>query len=195
MADRQRLATSPIGPEEAAEFIRGRRSVDQFEPSIPDSKRLDEALEVARWAPNHHLTEPWRFYVIGPQTKTAIIDLNTRLVARTKGTETAEAKRERWEAVPGWFAMTCQRASDPVAADEDFAACACAAQNIALYLHSVGLACKWTSGAVTRDPEYLPLLGADPAGEYSVGLFWYGTPRRAPRSQRSEAGHHARCCP
>lgn len=193
--DRQRLTTSPIGPSEAAEFICGRRSVDHFEPSIPDSSRLDEAFEVARWAPNHHLTEPWRFYVIGPETSAAIIDLNTRLVTEAKGAEAAETKRARWNVIPGWFAITCRYASDPVTADEDYAACACAAQNIALYLHSAGLACKWTSGAVTRDPEYLPLLGADPAGEYSVGLFWYGVPKRSPRSQRSETGHSALHCP
>ena len=27
-----------------------------------------ELLELARWAPNHHLTEPWRFRVLGPET-------------------------------------------------------------------------------------------------------------------------------
>lgn len=147
------------------------------------------------WAPNHHLTEPWHFYAIGAETKAAIIELNTGLVAQTKDAETAEAKRSRWQAVPGWFAITCRRADDPTTADENYAACACAAQNIALYLHSAGLACKWTSGAVTRHPAYLSLLGADPASEYSIGLFWYGTPKRAPRSQRSNLDACVTACP
>lgn len=195
MTDRQRLSTSPINPDQAAEFLRGRRSVDQFEPTPPDTARLREAFEIARWAPNHHLTEPWRFYIIGPETKEAIVEHNARIVAEAKGAEAADAKRRRWQAVPGWFAITCRRADDDITAQEDYAACACAAQNIALYLHSAGLACKWTTGAVTRDPGYLPLLGADPAVEYSVGLFWFGIPKRAPRTQRSETGHQAINCP
>ena len=29
---------------------------------------LEELFELARWAPNHHLTNPWRFRVLGPET-------------------------------------------------------------------------------------------------------------------------------
>ncbi|WP_111747508.1 nitroreductase family protein [Salinisphaera orenii] len=195
MTDRQRLTSSPVGPAEAGEFLRGRRSVDQFESTPVDTGRLEEAFEVARWAPNHHLTEPWQFYVIGPETKKAIVELNAELVAEAKGEEAADAKRQRWHAVPGWFAVTCRRADDANTAAEDYAACACAAHNIVLYLHSAGMACKWTSGPVTHDARYLRLLGADPANDYSVGLFWYGVAKRAPRTQRSEDGHRPVRCP
>src|SRR5690606_15464269 len=51
-----------------AEAIRSRRSVDLFEPDPPGTARLLEAIELARWAPNHRLTQPWRFYVLGRQT-------------------------------------------------------------------------------------------------------------------------------
>ena len=180
MTDRSILKASPITPADAAEFIRGRRSVDQFTDDTPDPAIIRDAVEVARWAPNHHLTQPWRFYQLGPKTQDAIIDLNTRLVAERKGDEVAIAKRERWQSMPGWLAITCVVEDDPVTA------CACAIQNLSLYLHSAGLASKWISGEVTRHPDLASILDIDSAREYCVGLLWYGYPKRQPRSQRSD---------
>lgn len=186
MTDRSILKASPITPADAADFIRGRRTVDQFTDDIPDPAIIREAVELARWAPNHHLTQPWRFYTLGPATQSAIVDLNTRLVAERKGDEVAAAKRERWQAVPGWLAITCVIDDDPDTAREDYAACACAIQNMSLYLHSAGLGSKWISGEATRHPDLARILDIDPGREYCVGLLWYGYPKRRPRSQRSD---------
>lgn len=184
MVDRARLEDSPVAPADAAALIRGRRTVDRFKPDeVPDARLVHEAIEVARWAPNHHTTEPWRFCLIGPQAKAGIIELNTRLLTASRGAEAAAAKRERWAAMPGWLAVNCIRAEDPITAAEDHAACACAVQNLMLYLHSAGVGTKWASGAVTRESAFLALLGAQD-GEYCVGLIWYGYPARRPRSQR-----------
>lgn len=186
MTDRAALEHSPITPALAADFIRGRRSVDQFTDEAPDPAIIEQAVEVARWAPNHHLTQPWRFYTLGPQSVARVIELNCELVAERKDDEVAQLKRERWQTMPGWLAMTCVVEADPVTAREDYAACACAIQNLMLYLHAAGLASKWISGEVTRHPDLLPALAIDPAQEYCVGLLWYGYPKRRPRSQRSE---------
>jgi len=190
MTDSARLTPSPITPDQAAEFIRGRRSVDQFTEQVPDEAVIREAIEVARWAPNHHLTQPWRFYLLGPESRDAIVDLNTRLVAARKSDEVAQAKRKRWQAVPGWLAMNCvidHDPNDPVTAREDHAACACAIQNLMLYLHSAGVASKWISGEATQHADLLPLLDIDPAREYCLGLLWYGYAKRKPRSQRVDS--------
>ena len=195
MADRAALTPSPITPAQAAEFIRGRRTIDQFTEQVPDEAIVQEAIEVARWAPNHHLTQPWRFYLLGPQSQAAVIDLNTQLVAARKGDEVAAAKRERWQQMPGWLAVTCQINDDPVTAREDYAACACALQNLTLYLHSAGLGSKWISGEAIRHPDLLPTLGIDPAREYCVGLLWYGYPKRYPRSQRTDLEKIMGRCP
>ena len=186
MTDRSILKASPITPADAADFIRGRRTVDQFTDEMPDPAIIREAVERARWAPNHHLTQPWRFYTLGPDTQSAIVDLNTRLVAERKGDEVAAAKRERWQAVPGWLAITCVIDDDPIVAQEDYAACACAIQNMSLYLHSAGLGSKWISGEATRHPDLARIMDIDSAREYCVGLLWYGYPKRRPRSQRSD---------
>ena len=49
-----------------AAVLRGRRSIDLFAPEVVDFETVRAAVEVARWAPNHRLTEPWRFYLLGP---------------------------------------------------------------------------------------------------------------------------------
>ncbi len=184
MTDRAALAPSQITPEQAAAFIRGRRTVDYFKPDVPDEAIVRQAIEVARWAPNHHLTEPWRFYLLGAAAQDAVAEINTQIVAASKGEEVAEAKRKRWRAVPGWLLVTCVDDPDERTRREDYAACACAIQNLMLYLHSASIASKWTTGAVTRDAGFLRACGIDGDTEYCVGLIWYGYAVRRPRSQR-----------
>jgi nitroreductase len=171
-----------------AEAIRSRRSVDLFEPDPPGTTRLLEAIELARWAPNHRLTQPWRFYVLGRQTGDAIVDLAVDIETAAKGEQAGEARRRRWSAIPAFFAVTCARSQDEMQQREDYAACCCAVQNLMLYMWQCGLGVKWTTGAVTREPRFLKILGIDPAAEMLVGLFWYGVPRVVPSQKRREVG-------
>jgi nitroreductase len=169
-----------------AETIRSRRSIDLFEPEPPGTQRLLEAIELARWAPNHRLTEPWRFYLVGERTARAIVELAVDIEAVTKGERAAEARRKRWSAIPAYFVVTCTKVGDELRQQEDYAACCCAVQNLMLYMWKSGLGVKWTTGAVTRDPRFDELLGIDPSAERLVGLFWYGTPKVVPTQQRRD---------
>lgn len=171
-----------------AEVIRSRRSIDLFEAEPADTARLLEAIELARWAPNHRLTEPWRFYLIGKETSKALVDLSVEIERELKGDPAAEARRRRWGAIPGFFVVTCATSEDPLRQTEDYAACCCAVQNLMLYLWKCGLGVKWTTGAITRDARFLELMGIDAEAETMVGLFWYGKPRVVPTQKRREVG-------
>lgn len=181
---------SPSSDEIArfAEAIRSRRSIDFFEPDRPGSERLREAIELARWAPNHRLTEPWRFYLLGQQTADAIVDLAVEIETTAKGERAGEARRKRWGAIPAFFALTCARSGKALQEHEDYAACCCAVQNLMLYMWQCGLGVKWTTGAVTRDPRFYEIVGIDSEAETLVGLFWYGIPRVIPSQKRREVG-------
>jgi len=187
MSDRVARATNPASPDQVAEVIRGRRSVANFRPERPDVALIRAAVEAARWAPNHHLTNPWRFYILGEQTRAAVIALNTSLVEARRGESAAAAKDKRWRKVPGWLVVTCRKSDDELVAREDYAATACAIQNLMLYLHSAGVATKWTTGAVTRADDFYRICDLDATQEYCAGLLWYGyaakparpTPRHA----------------
>lgn len=184
MSDRAAHEPSDVSPQQAAQLIRGRRSVDRFAPELPDAAIVRAAVETARWAPNHRLTNPWRFYLLGAQTRAAVIDLNTSLVAQQRGDAAAAAKDKRWRGVPGWLVVTCRHDADERVAREDYAATACAVQNLMLYLHSAGVASKWTTGAVTRAARFGEICALETQREYCAGLIWYGYAQRSPRSQR-----------
>lgn len=168
----------------AAELIRGRRTINFFQPEPPPRETVLKALELARWAPNHHLTEPWRFYLLGQETAEAIVRLNAELVERKKGPEAARDKLEQWLAKPGWIVATCLNSDDPLQSREDYAACCCALQNLMLYLWSEGIGSKWSTGPVTRDSRFYDLIWVDPEAETAVGLLWYGYPAETPQTPR-----------
>ena len=81
-------------------MLRGRRTIDLFEPEPVGTEVLRDAIEVARWAPNHRLTEPWRFYLMGPVTRAAIIDLAVELDTAAKGERAGAARRARLRRSP-----------------------------------------------------------------------------------------------
>ena len=167
------------------DLVRSRRTIHQFKPGLlPDESVLRAALELATWAPNHYLTQPWRFYLLGGQGKERICLLNAELVREKQGERAAQVKLRRWREIPGWLALTCLKSDDAVTMQENYASCCCVAQNLALLLWDKGIGMKWSTGAVTRAREFYRILGADPEQEDLVGLFWYGFPAAVPAAER-----------
>lgn len=172
------------------ELLKSRRTVNFFKPEPVSRELLLQAIEVARWAPNHKLTEPWHFYLPGDGTVAAIIDLIVEVKAGNRDDSARRAVRERLEAIPSWFILTCRITPDsPVQQREDYAACACAMQNLMLYLWHAGVGVKWTTGQATRDERLYEILGVSSNEERIVGLFWYGYPQAVPppRERRDTA--------
>lgn len=171
---------------EFAEALRGRRTIELFlQTPVPD-ELVREAIETATWAPNHHVTEPWRFYVLGKETKAQCLDLCRDLVSTKKGERAADFKRESWSEKPGWLVVSCQRSDDELLQREDFAACSAAVQNFMLHLWKAGVGSKWTTGDITRNPRFLDIVGIDEARAFVVGLIWFGYPKLTPTQSRKE---------
>ena len=68
-----------------AELIRARRTINLFESEPVGTSALIDAIVLARWAPNHRLTEPWRFYLIGPETAASVARCWAGFEAELKG--------------------------------------------------------------------------------------------------------------
>jgi nitroreductase len=160
---------------ELEDLIRSRRTQKAFAPAPLDRETLDELLELARWAPNHNLTNPWRFRVVGPGAL-------ERLKAAT-GPEGA-AKLDR---APTLVVASVVTTGDAVIDDEDRMAAACAVYIVLLAAHARGLAGYWRTPAVLRSPEGRAAAGV-PDGEDVLGLIHLGegrggekrVPERAP---------------
>src|SRR3954452_2509183 len=115
-----------------SELVRARRTTKVFGPQPLDRETIEELLELARWAPNHHLTNPWRFTVLGPQALQRLKEAAGR---------DAAAKLER---APTLIAVgATQSAQDPVQDEEDLLAAGCAAFLVLLGAEERGLASYW----------------------------------------------------
>lgn len=177
---------------DTVEVIRTRRSVGQS--LLVDGPDLDhaevvQAIESARWAPNHKRTEPWRFYLLDEARKRRLAELwGERLETTGSNPERAASKRAEWADVPGVVVVTCTSAAeaDETTRQEDYAAVACAVQNLCLHLWARGVATKWSTAHVSEHPGFWPLLGHQqaPADTRLVSLLFYGLAKDLPRPHR-----------
>ncbi len=170
---------------EFGEVLKGRRTINLYLHTDVPRQLVMDAIEAATWAPNHHVTEPWRFLVMGPETVGKTIDLVREIVTEAKGPELGEHKARTWSEKPGWITVTCRRSDDDLTAQEDYAACSAAVQNFMLYLWKAGVGSKWTTGAITRDPRFFEIIGIEPEQEYVVGMLWFGYPKVTPSQSRT----------
>jgi nitroreductase len=145
--------------------IRSRRTHKAFRPEPVPHKLLDELFELARWVPNHHLTNPWRFRVLGPHS-----------LERLKNAAGPEAA-SKLDRAPTLVAVTQVRAEDPVQDVEDLCATACAVYAVLLSAQNRGLAGYWRTPGVLRTPEGLAALEI-PVQERFVALIHLGSPRQ-----------------
>ena len=156
------------------ELIRSRRTHKAYAPEPVDRATLDELFELARWAPNHNLTNPWRFRVLGPEA--------LERLKRAAGPEAA-AKLSR---APTLVAASVVRSDDPETGEEDRDAAACACYIVLLAAHDRGLGGYWRTPGVLRTPEGRAACGI-PDDEATLGLLHLGramgdkpAPERAP---------------
>jgi nitroreductase len=154
--------------------IRTRRTHKAFRPEPVPVEVLDELLDLARWAPNHNLTNPWRFRVMGPQA--------LERLKQAAGPEAA-AKLDR---APTLVVCSCSLSGDPVQDEEDLHATACAAYIVLLAAHARGLAGYWRTPDVLRTDEGRAAVGLPPEERF-VSLIHLGrgvqeraAPDRAP---------------
>jgi nitroreductase len=145
--------------------IRTRRTHKAFAPEPLPPEQIDELLELASWAPNHNLTVPWRFRVIGPET--------LRRLKEVAGPEGA-VKLDR---APTLIVASCVLSGDPVEEEEDLYATAAASYIVLLAAHARGFAGYWRTPGILRSPEGRAAVGLSDEERF-VGLLHLGHPRQ-----------------
>lgn len=150
--------------------IRSRRTHKAYRPEPVAGEVLDELFELARWAPNHHLTNPWRFRVIGPRAL-------GRLGAAAEAAKPGSARK--LERAPTLVAVTVAQTGDPVQNREDLLAAGVAVYVIMLAAHGRGLASYWRTLGLLDTPAGREAL-AIPPDEAAVGLLHLGRPLHEP---------------
>ena len=142
--------------------IRTRRTHKAYGADPVDRETLLELFDLARWAPNHHLTNPWRFRVLGPQA-----------LERLKAADTPESA-SKLDRAPTLVVVSA------LGDEEDRDATAAAAYAVLLAAHGRGLATYWRTPAVLTTAEGRAAVGVE-EGEQVLGLLHLGTPRQEQR--------------
>jgi nitroreductase len=157
--------------------IRTRRTHKAFGSKPVSREDLEELLDLARWAPNHNLTAPWRFRVVGPSTLTRLKE--------AAGPEGA-AKLDR---CPTLIVVSAVLSGDAVQDEEDLHATAVASYIVLLAAHARGLAGYWRTPGFLRSEEGRAAAGL-PGSERFVALLHLGyrrqekePPQRPPAAQ------------
>jgi nitroreductase len=153
---------------ETQEAIRTRRTHKAYAPDPVPREVLDELLALAAWAPNHNLTNPWRFRVVG-----------SRALERLKEAAGPEAAA-KLDRAPTLVVASQLIADDPVQDEEDLCAAATAVYIVLLGAHDRGLAGYWRTPAVLRSDEGREAVDVR-ADERVLGLIHLGYPRQEKR--------------
>ncbi|HXD56338.1 MAG TPA: nitroreductase family protein [Thermoleophilaceae bacterium] len=163
--------------------IRDRRTHKAYAPEPVERELLDELLELARWAPNHHLTNPWRFRVIGPEA-----------LAKLKEAAGPEAASKLARA-PTLVVASVVQDGDPLQDEEDLLATACATYIVLLGAHAHGLVGYWRTPGVLRTDAGRAAVGL-PDNERFVALIHLGHPRQEQSPpERAPAGQYVTYLP
>jgi nitroreductase len=161
---------------ELEEAIRTRRTHKAYAAEPVDRATLDELFELARWAPNHKLTNPWRFRVVGPGA-----------LERMKAAADDPIAAAKLARAPTLVVVSAAQSGDAVQDEEDVCATAVAAYAVLLGAHARGLAGYWRTPGLLRTPagRAAVCVGED---ERILGLLHLGHPRQEPRAPERAPG-------
>ena len=152
----------------------GRRTNLQVDPDQPVPLELIEALcEVARSAPNHKRTWPWRFALFTGGGRAALGNaFATALLARDVEAARIAKTRVKYLRAPAMLVVGSS-SPEPARELEDGYAVAAAVQNLLLAATAAGLASYWSSPPVADAPGVLALAGF-PADTRVVAVVYLG---------------------
>lgn len=165
-------------------LIQSRRTCYQFISKQTDpltAAEVNLCLDAAVWAPNHRLTQPWRFWVVGQKTQQALAVVyadNRALRIAQPGTESYqsvyEKAIEKFMSIPQVILVGQQLAESDITQKEDYAACACAIQNFQLMAWQQSIGVQWSTGPITEDIRTYQALGVDKGVIDLVGALYLG---------------------
>ena len=169
------------------EALYRRRMAWDFEDQPVPRDALARMLETAIWAPNHRLTEPWRFFILekGSAAAEKVAGLAYEFALQRSGNERrAEATRDSLLKTPVLIYAYSTPGRDEEGTKENYASVCCAAQNMALAGVAEGLAVTWETGGPTRHPDLAETLGAEDDWTLATMLS-VGYPAESPASERT----------
>ncbi len=171
------------------ETVFGRRTIHNYLPDPVPTEVLDKLLSAAHMAPNHKLTWPWRFVVVGSETRQRLLPIACELKKATSPQVINKIREKLLN--PGALIVVTQKINgDDFRQKEDYAAVCCAIQNVMLAATAEGFGSKWSTGGLTQHPSVCDLLEIDLSQETVAGFIWVGVPKSTPTIDRPPLDGH-----
>ena len=173
------------------DLLSRRRSIKKFTPRPVTRAEIETLLDAAVLAPNHRLTEPWRFYVLGPEAREAYgLALGVRKARKIEDPEASRTMRDRvageHRALPCMIAVALVKSDNPEIAEEDYAAARMGVQNMMLAAVELGLGTAIRTGGVMGDDTARAAAGVG-ENERIVAIVNVGEPAETPPGPKKRA--------
>jgi nitroreductase len=177
---------------DAIDAITSRTSVRRFLNRPVSRESVLQLLDCAVRAPNHKLTEPWRFSVLTGAAKERFSDIRARHrlkrfsdPATPEAQAAAEKVRREARETPVFIVVMVAVSKDEITREDDYAAAMMAIANLMTAAQALGLGTYLRTGGVMRDPELLKLVNV-PESFRVVGIISLGYPaeQETPRRRK-----------
>jgi len=174
-----------------SDAISTRRSIKRFTTRPVTRDEIETLLSAAVAAPNHRLTQPWRFYVLGPEARHAYgLVLGGRKAKKIEDPEAARTMRDtvaaEHRALPAMLVVAVADNENPEIREEDYAATMMGIQNLSLAAVELGLGTHVKTGAVMSDPAARAAAGVRER-ERIVAVVNIGEPAEVPAPKERQA--------
>jgi len=189
------------------EIISSRRSVfpKQFTGRDVKDSDLKKCLEAGVWAPNHHLTEPWKFVVYKGKEKERLGRFLADMYKLNAGGKFNRGKYDKKIAnagvsshIVGIVVRRGGKGKKSAPEVEDVCSVAMAVQNVGLMACEMGVGMYWSSAsifkegtkgdrAVTNPTEVREELGLE-GGEFCIGWLFVGDGKTKGKGRRTPLG-------
>ncbi|WP_429845074.1 nitroreductase family protein [Brevibacillus sp. FIR094] len=170
---------SPLYP--IAQAIRDRRTIKKFKPDPIPLELFRELLDVAVWAPNHGLREPWRFVLYMEEGKRVVVDAILQNAMKKRDPELLLR-------VPAYLFVIVNEDPRQREREEDYAAACTLIQNFQLAAWERGLGVVWKTEPFTYQAGFLQAVGVR-AEEKLVGMLQLGFPEVIPEARARTAAN------
>jgi nitroreductase len=161
--------------------ISTRRSIGVVKPDPVPTELINKILEAGSWAPSHHRTEPWRFFVLSGDARKRLGKTLASIAEKTLEDPQSDESKKRLKKeelkplrAPVIIAVAVEPTiNEKVLVKEEYAAVNAAIQNMLLAAHSLGLGTVWRTGNVCYSPDINQLFGLSDEAEM-LGFIYIG---------------------
>ena len=166
--------------------INNRRSIYRFTDQEISDEILQQALLAASNAPCHKHTHPWKFYVLGNESRKSLIPTISRLAKiKSEKMQSKDFETDNERAIakimkpPLLIVVTSKKSpNDKFREKEDYAASVCALHNLVLSLWENNVGSQWSTGSITRDRDTYDALSIEFSQEEIIGFVKAGFPEK-----------------